>query len=124
MANSSVCPSPRTVPAHAGAAHAASGVSPLPGRPWHTEPAVTPAQGSPGQPRVLCQPVPPAGPGPGTRGDKHAGCSARGGGRGSVPQELQDQSSAGASGLAMGKATCHRGEDGFEGSWSISVSHT
>lgn len=33
MANSSVCPSPRTVPAHAGAAHAASGVSPWPGPP-------------------------------------------------------------------------------------------
>lgn len=38
MANSSVCPSPRTVPAHAGATHAASGVSPRPAPGTHRHP--------------------------------------------------------------------------------------
>lgn len=57
MANSSVCPSPRTMPAHAGAAHAASGASPRPGRPWHAAPALTLAHGSTGQPRVTATPL-------------------------------------------------------------------
>lgn len=42
MANSSVCPSPRTVPAHAGAAHAARRVTPVLSQ--HVAPTGTPRQ--------------------------------------------------------------------------------
>lgn len=83
MANSSVRPSPRAVPAHAGAAHAARRVT-----PWPTAPTVTPTRRRAQPPHALARP--PTVLWMGTQSGKRPGCSVHGGRRGFVPQDPQD----------------------------------
>lgn len=98
MANSSIRPSTRTVPAHAGAAHAARRVTPqpTPGTRCPPSPRHTAAQASPAAP---CTSQAATVPRMGTQSGKQLSCSVHKGRRGFVPQEPLDQSSPCASGL-------------------------